>query len=85
MAATSNFQSPPQMFVPRAAVTPYSSQLSVDTFFPTKYRRLTGFKYKIILLKSLCGNANEEVYNHHVCFKMLLILFLRTLSKISPQ
>merc|ERR1712154_156108 len=38
MAATSNFQSPPQMFVPRAAVTPYSSQLSVDTFFPTKRR-----------------------------------------------
>ena len=83
MAATSNFQSPPQMFVPRAAVTPYSSQLSVDTFFPTKYSRLTGFKR--ISLKSLYGNANDEVYNQHICFKMLFLLFLRTLSKISLQ
>jgi len=38
MAATSNFQSPPQMLVPKVPPTSYSNQHSIDTFFPTKRR-----------------------------------------------
>jgi len=38
MAATSNFQSPPPMFVPKAPLSSYTNQHSIDNFFPTKRR-----------------------------------------------
>ena len=37
MAATSNFQSPPQILLPKTALGSYSSQTSIENFLPAKY------------------------------------------------
>jgi len=38
MAATSNFQSPPQILLPKTALASYSSQTSIENFLPAKRR-----------------------------------------------